>query len=81
MIQFAAGRAAVKPACRFRHARGAEAKIRIRLIRPVQPPAGIPNSGGGLSSFPQSTRIGFRAEASRKIIATLARRSLPGAPF
>ena len=36
--QFAAGRAAVKPACRFSAGPRAEARIRIRLIRPVHNP-------------------------------------------
>jgi hypothetical protein len=79
--QFAAGRAAVKPACWSKQARGAEAKIRIRLIVQSNPPPESQTPAGFFFFFPQSSRIGFRAEASRKINATLARRSLLGAPF
>jgi hypothetical protein len=56
-IHFAAGRAAVKPACRFRQARGAEATI--RTADPVQSCKTPPDSqsGGALSFLPPAQSV------------------------
>src|SRR5206468_4219710 len=67
--EFAVGRAAVKPACRFSAGPWAEAKIRIPLIPPVQHPAGSSHSGGVLPSSNQRHRFlsGSPSEINRDV--------------
>ena len=67
----------MKPACRSSAGPRAEATIRTPLIRPVQHPAGIPNSGG-VECLVYTSGSGFRAEALGKIKRDVRPAFFPG---